>query len=128
MTRVFICCSEPIIQDMLVHLCLDEGHQVIGIVPSADQALQVLRTTPHPVVAVVAWDYVGHSPQFPLFPTIGTHSEWYGRHRYVTICWSPLPDDERDTLKKLDAVVVQGPFGTDALFDAVAKSADLLPA
>ena len=127
MARVFIYFDEPMVKQLLIYRGEDEGHEIIGAVDTVEEALAVLRSTLHPLIAILERDHSSRHPDTPLFPTIRQYPEMYGQHRYITVHWWKLSAEEQALLGELHMIVFTGSFRAEAMLDAVARSAALLP-
>lgn len=127
MARVLILHDESIHKRLLAGICECEGHEIVAAVDTVEEALAVLRSSLRPLVAILERDHSSLHPELPLFPTIYQNPESYRHHRYIAIhCWE-LSEEEQALLDELQVIVFSSPYHTEALMEAVAQSAALLP-
>jgi hypothetical protein len=127
MARVFIYFDDWSIEAMLIEICTCEGHEIVAAVPTVEETLQILHTTPLPVVAILEHDHSSIHPYYPLFPTLCRYPRRYARHRLITVHWWDISEHEQALLKAMDVITFRGHFRAEAMLAAVAQSAALLP-
>ncbi len=122
MAHVLVFFDEPCMRKMYAEICRLEDHDVVAV-STVEDALAVLRSTLHPMIAILERDQSSVHPEHPLFPTIRVHPEDYGHHRYITIHWWPLSDEYQTLLKELDVAVLHGPCTALQLLAAIEYAA-----
>ncbi|GAC1449742.1 MAG: hypothetical protein PVSMB4_08180 [Ktedonobacterales bacterium] len=114
------------LQSTITGVCEQEGYAVTAV-STVEDALMVLRTTLHPLVAIVERDHSSRHPETPLFPTIRQHPDLYGQHRYIAVHAWELSDDERATLRAMGVWIIAMPFSIDTLCEYIAEAVAALP-
>lgn len=108
------------IRKLLESVCQDEGHTVTSV-ETADDALMVLRTSLHPLVAVLGpVDYwpEWRSP-FSYLQTVRDHPDDYQGHRDIALCVLPWYPDEQALLRSLNVSVLGRPFAFEDLLPLI---------
>jgi hypothetical protein len=126
MGHVLVHWDEAIFRNLFADICRIEGHDVIEV-STVEDALMVLRTTLHPLVGILERDHSSLHPDYPLFPTIRAHPELYGQHRYVTVHWWRLSDEDEALLRELSVAHTTGPCTVEWLVAAVNDAIASLP-
>jgi CheY-like chemotaxis protein len=121
MAHVLVFYDEPSIAMLLAVICEEEGHAVTKV-HSVEDALMVLRSSLHPMIALCERDHSSHDPAGPFFVTIRDHPELYGQHRYVAFTSWNLSDDERALLDEVGAPLISVPFTSSQLIYAIATT------
>jgi hypothetical protein len=114
------------IAQMLQEICTLEGYNVTRTSSVEDrlveEALEALRTAPHPLIVLAERDHSSLYPGGPFFEIIRDHPDLYGRHRYIAIHWWSLSEAEIALLDGLGVPRLQGPFTVDQLLDVLAAA------
>jgi CheY-like chemotaxis protein len=118
MAHVLVFSESPESALMIRFLCEEEGHAVT-LASTAEDALGVLRTTLHPLVGILDCGLQTQFSRSLLFSTIHRYPALYGHHRYLTLRWSAVPDDEQALLNDLGVSVVYSPFPTEEFVAAL---------
>ena len=121
MAHVLVFYVEPSIAGLLALACEEEGH-VVTIVHTVDDALMVLRSSLHPLVALCDHDLIFRHPSESFFATIRDQPEQYGQHRYIAITCRPISDDEKALLDELGVPLVSAPFSLIEVMDLIAAT------
>jgi CheY-like chemotaxis protein len=121
MAHVLVFYDDPSIAMLLAMICEEEGHAVTTV-HSVEDALMVLRSSLHPMIALCERDHSSHDPAGPFFVTIRDHPELYGQHRYVAFTSWNLSDDERALLDEVGAPLISVPFTSSQLIYAIATT------
>lgn len=124
--HVLVFNDDSVIRRVFTYVCEDAGHTVTAV-STVEDALMVLRTTLHPLVAIVERDHSSRHPETPLFPTIRQHPDLYGQHRYIAVHAWELSDDERATLRAMGVWIMTMPFSVDTLCAYIADAVAALP-
>jgi CheY-like chemotaxis protein len=121
MAHVLVFYDEPSIADLLACVCSEEGHAVTTVSTVAD-ALIVLRSTLHPMIALCERDHSSRDPAGPFFAIIRDHPEHYSQHRYIAFKDWSLSDDEQALLDGLGVPLLSLPFTVAQVIDAMAAT------
>lgn len=121
MAHVLVFDDDQAIAEMLTMFFEDEGH-VVTKVHTADDALMVLRTSLHPLVAVVERDHSSRHPGGPFFEIVRDQPDLYSQHRYIALHAWQLSDDEKMLMQSLNVPLMGLPFSLDKLLALVAAA------
>jgi hypothetical protein len=126
MAQIVIFHDETEIKALLVTICQDDGYEIITAVSEAESALNVLRTTPHSVVAIVNYDRAPLRSGQSFFATISSDPEHYSRHRFIALDMWQRAYADTGLLSELQVIVLHRLLDVDDLLAAVEKSSTLL--
>jgi CheY-like chemotaxis protein len=121
MAHVLVFYDEPSIAGLLALACEEEGH-VVTTVHMVDDALMVLRSSLHPLVALCDHDLIFRHPSESFFAIIRDHPELYGQHRYIAFTSWSLSDDEQVLLDEVGVPLVSAPFSLMEVVDLIAAT------
>lgn len=121
MAHMLVFYDDPSIAMLLTQICEEEGHAVTNV-HSEEDALMVLRSSLHPIIALFERNHSSHDPARPFFVIIRDHPELYGQHRYIAFDSWNLSDDEQALLDELGVTLLSVPFALPQLIDAIAAT------
>lgn len=122
MAHVLVYYPDQPIRQLIGDICEFGGHTVIPAETLAD-ALMVLRTSLHRVVAVLDWDHDWQHPYLDFFALRDANPDWYAQHGYIGLRWLPLTGEEAAVLAAADVRIFRGPFRPSELLRMVAELA-----
>lgn len=118
MAHVLVFYDDRLVRLLLTEICEMDEHAVTAV-DTADDALMVLRTTLHPLVAIVYCGPRSITPQGPFFAIVRDHPELYGQHRYIALRARTLSDDEKALMRSLSVRLLTLPFRSEDLLSAL---------
>ena len=121
MAHVLVFYDDPSIAMLLTVICEEEGHAVT-VVHSVEDALMVLRSSVHPMIALCERHHSSCDPARPFFAIIHDHPDLYGQHRYIAFHSWNLSDDEQALLDGLGVPLLGVPFSVQQLIAAIAAT------
>ena len=125
MTHVLVFHDMPQIRELLTVFLEEEGF-VVTSAGTMEDALMVLRTSLHPLIAVEERCYSSPQAFSSFFENIRDHPDWYGQHRYIALA-SPSSGDEEALLRTLNVALLPRPYPIEALLALVAEAAVSFP-
>jgi hypothetical protein len=120
-THVLVFWDEPAILHLVTQVCTEEGYAVTTVRTVAD-ALMVLRTSLHPIVALCERDHSSLPPDGPFFQHIYDRPDLYGQHRYVAFHSWQLSPEEQALLDALGVPLVSVPFSLTMLLEQIEQA------
>lgn len=99
----------------------------VTVVETGDDALMTLRSSLHPIVAVVSQRHCSPPAEGEFFEVVRSHPDLYGQHRFILIQMWPLTAEERQTMRDLGVVTLQMPFPVADLLSVIAHMFASLP-
>lgn len=124
-THVVILHNYPAIANLFAFTCEEAGYVATEVATTGD-ALMVLRSSLHPLVAIVDCDYSSSHADEPFFQTIYHHPDLYRQHRYIAMHAADVPEEERRSLEAMRVPLVGIPFTLAYLMDLVGQAASEL--
>jgi CheY-like chemotaxis protein len=121
MAHVLVFYDDSSIAMLLTVICEEEGHAVTRV-HSVEDALMVLRSSLHPMIALCERDHSSRNPAGPFFAIIRDHPDLYGQHRYIAFHSWNLSDDEQALLDGLGVPLLGVPFSVQQLIAAIAAA------
>jgi len=121
MAHVLVFYDDSSIAMLIAEICEEEGHAVT-VVHSKEDALMVLRSSLHPMIALCERDHSSRDPAGPFFVIIRDHPELYSQHRYIAFTSWNLSDDEQALLDGLGVPLLGVPFSVQQLIYAIAAT------
>jgi CheY-like chemotaxis protein len=118
MAHVLVFYDDESIAMLIAEICEEEGYAVT-VVHSVEDALMVLRSSLHPMIALCERDHSSRDPAGPFFVIIRDHPELYGQHRYIAFHSWNLSDDEQALLDEVGAQLISVPFTSSQLIYAI---------
>jgi len=121
MAHVLVFYDDSSIAMLIAEICEEEGHAVT-VVHSKEDALMLLRSSLHPMIALCERDHSSRDPAGPFFVIIRDHPELYSQHRYIAFTSWNLSDDEQALLDGLGVRLLGVPFSVQQLIYAIAAT------
>jgi CheY-like chemotaxis protein len=121
MAHVLVFYDDSSIAMLIAEICEEEGHAVT-VVHSKEDALMLLRSSLHPMIALCERDHSSRDPAGPFFVIIRDHPELYSQHRYIAFTSWNLSDDEQALLDGLGVPLLGVPFSVQQLIYAIAAT------
>ena len=121
MAHVLVFYDDSSIAMLIAEICEEEGHAVT-VVYSKEDALMLLRSSLHPMIALCERDHSSRDPAGPFFVNIRDHPELYSQHRYIAFTSWNLSDDEQALLDGLGVPLLGVPFSVQQLIYAIAAT------
>lgn len=122
MAHVLVYWDEPMLCRLIGDMCEFEGYSVTTA-STSDDALMVLRTSLHRVVAIMEWNHIWRHPYRDFFALRDANPEGYAHHGYIGIRWWPLTDEERAVLAAAGVRILPWPCEFDDLLRMVEELA-----
>lgn len=122
MAHVLVYVDDSMMCPMLGDFCESEGHTVTAT-QTLDDALMVLRTSLHRVVAVMEWNHAWRHPYHDFFALRDANPEWYAQHGYIGIRWWTLSEEEQAVLAAAGVRILFSPFDFGDLIRAIEELA-----
>jgi CheY-like chemotaxis protein len=126
MKHILVLSAEPSIRSLLSEILELEGYSVTKVA-GVDDALMILRSALHPILAVVQLDAYSQPPPLSFFEQVRDQPDRYSPHHFMaTSSWS-YSEEDLEFLAALNAPLLQSPFTADELLTVVAEVAASLP-
>lgn len=122
MAHVLVYNDDPMLCRMIGDVCEIRGHAVTSA-HSPDDALMILRTSLHRIVAILEWQQMWQHPFQDFLALRAASPEWYAHHGYIGTCRLPLSDDEHAELTAAGVRILTSPYTAQDLVRAVAELA-----
>lgn len=122
MAHVLVYYPDRPIRQLVAALCEAEEHDVTEV-GALDDALMVLRSSLHRIVAILDFGHDWQHPAQDFFALRDAHPDWYAQHGYIGLCWRSLSDEDAAALAAAGVRLFRGPFAADELLRAVAELA-----
>lgn len=121
MAHVLVFHDDPSIRAFLTDVLEMEGYSVTSV-GTMEDALMVLRTSLHPLIAIVERDRSSRHPGGPFFEIVRDQPDLYGQHRYIALYTWHLSDTEKALMQSLNVPLLELPFSVDKLFVLIAAA------
>lgn len=118
MAHVLVYYPDRPLRQLVGDICEIEGHRVTGV-GTLDDALMVLRSSLHRIVAILDWDHDWQNPSEDFIALRDAHPDWYAQHGYIGLRWRSLADEDAAALEAAGVRLFRGPFPAEELLRAV---------